>query len=113
MNARALPHSVFFVRIAAATCVLALFVGSAYARKSGRDEGGRDEGGRERYYGIVRSMPEGRLGEWVIGSRRVVADRATEFDETEGRLAVGDCAKIDIRNGRVHEIDSEPASDCR
>ena len=59
-------------------------------------------------------MPQGgRIGTWVIGGRSVTADRATEFDETEGRLAVGRCAKIDIRNGRVHEIDSEPASDCR
>ena len=59
-------------------------------------------------------MPTGgRIGTWVFGGRSVTTDRATEFDETEGRLTVGRCAKIDIRNGRVHEIDSEPASDCR
>lgn len=108
MNARVMPHSRIFFSAVATTCVLALFAGSVDARKSGRDEGGR-----ERFYGIVESMPEGRTGEWIIGSRRFVADRATEFDETEGRLAVGQCAKVDIRNGRIHEIDSEPASDCR
>jgi len=43
----------------------------------------------------------------------VTADRSTEFDEVEGRFAVGRCAKVDLRNGRVHEIDSGPASDCR
>ena len=73
----------------------------------------KDSAGRERHYGVIETRPEGRLGTWVIGQRSFVADSRTEFDETEGPLALGSCAKVDIRNGRVHEIDSEPLSDCR
>jgi hypothetical protein len=76
------------------------------------DKGGRGEG-REEFRGIVTEVPEGRVGAWVIGGRTVTSDRGTELDEAEGPLAVGACAKVELRGGRVHEIDSEPASDCR
>lgn len=77
------------------------------ARRGGDDN-------RLRFYGIIESMPGKDLrGQWVIGGRTVTADSATEFDQREGPLAVGNCAKVDIRNGRVHEIDSEPLRNCR
>lgn len=75
---------------------------------------GGDSGGRERFYGIIESMPAGGLhGTWVIGGRTLTTSAGTEFDQTEGPLAVNNCAKVDIRGGRVHEIDSEPMRDCR
>ncbi|MBE0596952.1 MAG: hypothetical protein IH614_06775 [Desulfuromonadales bacterium] len=75
--------------------------------KEGRD---RD---RYRFYGWVELMPEGLHGTWVIGGQDVVTNPRTEFDQMEGPLMVGGCAKVDIRRGLVHEIDSEPASNCR
>lgn len=68
---------------------------------------------RERFYGIIQSKPAGLQGTWVIGGRTVTTVRGTEFDQLQGPLVVGACAKVDIRNGRVHEIDSEPMRNCR
>ncbi len=73
---------------------------------------GSDEA-RGRYYGVVQSRPaEGLHGEWVIGGRTITTSSDTEFDQREGPLAIGTCAKVDLRGGRVHEIDSEPLRDC-
>lgn len=75
-----------------------------------KDDDGRD---RWRFYGWVESMPEGLHGTWIIGGRQITTNPRTRFDENEGLLMVGGCAKVDIRSGMVHEIDSEPARDCR
>ncbi len=75
---------------------------------------GGDDDNRSEFYGIVQARPENVLqGEWVIGGRTFVADAGTEFDQSEGQLRVGSCAKVHVRNGRVHEIDSEPMRDCQ
>jgi hypothetical protein len=74
---------------------------------------GGDEQDRFRFYGWVESMPEGLYGTWVIDGIRVTTNPRTEFDQEDGPLMVGGCAKVDIRDGLVHEIDSEPAGDCR
>jgi hypothetical protein len=73
-------------------------------------DGDRD---RVRFYGWVESMPPGMQGTWIIGGREVTAGPHTRFDELEGALKVGACAKVDIRGGVVREIDSEPPRDCR
>jgi hypothetical protein len=68
---------------------------------------------RSAYYGIVESRPVDRWeGPWVIGGRTFTADSETEFDRSEGPWNVGSCAKVHIRDGWVHEIDSEPIGDC-
>lgn len=75
---------------------------------------GGDGDSRSEFYGIVQSRPEKALhGEWVIGGRTFKTDAETQFDQSEGPLTVGSCAKVHIRNSRVHEIDSEPMRDCR
>lgn len=68
---------------------------------------------RQRITGWVEVMPEGLHGPWVIGGQHVTTNPRTEFDQQDGPLMVGGCAKVDIRGGLVHEIDSQPASDCR
>lgn len=80
------------------------------------DHGSAKRGGedRSRYYGIVESRPDqGLHGEWVIGGRAITTSPGTEFDQSEGPLVIGSCAKVDLRNGLVHEIDSEPLHSCR
>jgi hypothetical protein len=76
---------------------------------------GGDKDNRSEFYGIVQERPEksGRVGKWVIGDQTVIADTRTEFDQEDGTLSVGSCAKVKFRDGRVHEIDSEPMADCR
>lgn len=72
-----------------------------------------DDRDRLRFYGWVEVMPEGLHGTWVIGGQQVTTNPRTEFDQADGPLVVGGCAKVDIRGGLVHEIDSEPLQDCR
>lgn len=75
---------------------------------------GRGDENRSEYYGIIRARPlDGRQGKWVINERIFITDQNTEFDETEGPLNIGICVKVHLRNGRVHEIDSEPMQDCQ
>lgn len=98
------------ITITAMICVLlllAVFLSPASAKRGGDDI-------RSEFRGIVTEMPAGGFsGEWVIGGRVVLADPATEFDQAEGPLGIGGCAKVKIRNGRVHEIDSEPLNSCK
>jgi hypothetical protein len=92
------------------TFALSCFAGpdQAQARRGGIDDN------RSEFYGVVQSLPEkGLRGVWVIAGRTIRADAGTEFDQVEGKLAVGRCVKVHIRNGRVHEIDSEPMRNCR
>ena len=75
---------------------------------------GGDDDLRTAYYGIVQARPESGLhGEWVIGGRTFAADARTKFDQSEGKLVIGSCAKVQVRDGRVHEIDNEPLQDCQ
>lgn len=73
----------------------------------------KDDENRFRFYGLIEQRPEALHGTWNIGGRVLLTDPRTEFDQEEGPLQVGGCAKVDIRNGRVHEIDSESPSNCR
>lgn len=75
---------------------------------------GGDDDNRSEFYGIVQARPDKVLqGEWVIGGRTFTADSGTEFNQSQGPLKVGSCAKVHVRSGRVHEIDSEPMHNCR
>ena len=67
---------------------------------------------RSEFYGWVESKPEGLQGTWIIGGRQITTGPHTEFDQQEGPLVVGSCAKVSLRNNAVHEIDSEPPRDC-
>jgi hypothetical protein len=79
---------------------------------SSAKRGGSDD--RARFYGIVESRSvDGAHGDRVIGGRLVTTDSRTPFDQTEGPLTIGHCAKVDFRHGRVLEIDSEPLRDCQ
>lgn len=72
-----------------------------------------DDRNRQRFYGWIEVMPETLHGTWIIGGREVTTNPRTEFDMSDGPLQVGGCAKVDIREGVFHEIDSEPPKDCR
>jgi hypothetical protein len=75
-----------------------------------------DDDDHPRFHGLVEQMPAGgRIGDWVIGGQAVVATAQTEFDETDGAIAVGVCVEVEfVSQGSTtaHEIDSESADDC-
>jgi len=103
------PFQIVVIALAIAVAAPLIFTpDSALARRGGKGGDG------DRFYGIIQSMPaDGLQGVWVIGGRKITTDPSTEFDQVEGPLTVGACAKVDFRNGRVHEIDSEPPHDCK
>jgi hypothetical protein len=72
-----------------------------------------DDDNRTIFYGFVDMIPAGLQGIWTIDDRQFVTNPQTEFDQVDGLLIVGGCAKVDLRNGLVHEIDSESIDDCR
>ncbi len=73
-----------------------------------------DDENRSKHSGVIQARPDSGLhGMWVIGDRTFETGAGTEFDQSDGPLNVGACASVKLRNGRVHEIDSEPMSDCR
>lgn len=93
--------------LACAIALPLLLSDDAFAKRRGDDS-------RSRFYGIIQVRPASGLhGEWMIGGRTFITDSRTEFNQSEGALAPGSCAKVDIRSGRVHEIDSEPMRNCR
>lgn len=90
--------------------ILSLFGGPAMVTE-GRGRGDED---RSEFYGIIEVRPEyGLHGTWVISGFSFTTDARTEFDQLEGPLTIGSCAKVHLRSGRVHEIDSEPMGNCR
>ena len=64
------------------------------------------------FYGTIESRPEGKVGTWVIGGRSVEVTKSTELDDDNGPLTIGACVEVDIDDGKVDEIESEPAEKC-
>lgn len=96
--------------IIASSSVFLISLASSTQAKNGSDD---RKGDRVVFKGIVQSKPaSGLQGTWQIAGKTVRTHAGTQFDQLDGRLQVGTCAKVKLRNGRVHEIDSEPAHDC-
>ncbi|WP_319586960.1 hypothetical protein [uncultured Desulfobulbus sp.] len=66
-----------------------------------------------KYYGIIESRPDTLQGEWVIRGRTFRTEAKTKFDQSEGPLRVGSCAKVRIRNDHVREISNGPWHYCQ
>ena len=99
-------------RAALALGLAALLVPALASAKRGRHEGEHEQA-HHRASGRITAVPEGRVGTWIIGGQAYQSDRSTELDESDGPLVVGACAHVDLRGGRVHEIDSEQAASCQ
>jgi hypothetical protein len=56
------------------------------------------------FHGIIESRPDTLQGKWVIRGRTFHTEAKTKFDQSEGPLRVGSCAKVRIRNDHVREI---------
>ncbi len=106
-------HPVISAALAVAlTALLVPALALAKRDRHGGEHEGHHEQGRHRAAGRITAVPDGRVGTWIIGGQPYQSDRSTELDESDGPLVVGACAHVDLRGGRVHEIDSEPSSHC-
>jgi hypothetical protein len=61
--------------------------------------------------GILASRPAAIAGTWTLASGQAFV--ATSSTQVRGAIAVGDCVKVAVRSGAVHEISKEPMRDCR
>ena len=66
----------------------------------------------ENIYGIIESRPDGKVGTWVIGGRSFEVTERTKLDKDDGPLKVGSCAQVEIDDGKVDEVESEPLNRC-
>jgi hypothetical protein len=65
--------------------------------RHGDDDGGDDDGiGRGELYAKVNSIPDGLIGDWVIGSLTITADANTEFDQRRGEFTVDGFVKVEF-----------------
>lgn len=64
------------------------------------------------FYGIIESRPNGKAGTWVVGGRSVEVTEHTNIDEDHGPLKAGACAEVEMDDGVVEEIESEPLHKC-
>ena len=65
------------------------------------------------YYGLIVSRPDALQGDWVIGDRTFYPNAKTKFDQSEGALTVGSCARVQVRNDRVRKIERRPQGNCQ
>ena len=66
----------------------------------------------EEFYGVIESLPNNKAGSWVVGGRSFDVTEKTELDEDHGPFIVGACVDIEIDDGMVEEIESEPLNKC-
>ena len=57
------------------------------------------------YYGIIKSRPEGIVGEWVIGDKTINVTDAVEIEENHGPAKVGACVEVDFDDNVIDEIE--------
>lgn len=57
------------------------------------------------YYGIIKSRPEGKVGEWVIGDKTINVTDAVEIEEDHGPATVGACVEVDFDDNVIDEIE--------
>lgn len=67
----------------------------------------------EEFYGVIESLPENRIGIWIVGGRSFNVMESTELDEDHGPLIVGACVDVEIDDGVVEAIESEPLDKCQ
>jgi len=61
------------------------------------------------YKGIIHARP----ADWIIGDNVYKATDKTKIDEENGPLIVGACAEVEIKNGKITEIETESMKKCQ
>lgn len=61
--------------------------------------GSRDDDSRHRrsdneFYGVVKALPRGELGTWMIGEREVFVDQQTRIETKHGRPMIGATVEV-------------------
>jgi len=73
---------------------------------------GRAEDPNE-HTGRLESRPQGKVGTWVVGGRKVEATEKTELEDEYGPIKVGGCVVVEFSGKRVAFIKSEEEFKCK
>ncbi len=68
--------------------------------------------GDDDFYGLIESRPNAKVGTWVVGGRSIEVTDETDLDKDNGPLEVGACVEVEMDDGDVEEIESEPLEKC-
>jgi hypothetical protein len=63
--------------------------------------------------GRLESRPEGKVGTWVVGGRKVEATEKTQLEDEYGPIRVGGCVVVEFSGKRVAFIKSEEENKCK
>ena len=71
---------------------------------SSRDDDSRHQRSGNEFYGVVKDLPNGDLGTWLIGEREVIVDHQTRIDTKYGRPMVGSRVEVkgSFQNNSFH-----------
>lgn len=90
-----------------ASVIAAISSGTAFAGNS--SESGQKQlplNIQSRFYGIVKSIPEGRIGLWSINRRKILVTKDTIIGEGYGKALVGAYVEVEGNNtGRIFSAD--------
>jgi hypothetical protein len=67
----------------------------------------------DEFRGVIESRPDTKVGTWTVGGKSVEVTENTKLDEEHGPLTKGACAKVEIEDGKVKELESKPAKKCK
>lgn len=67
--------------------------------KQGRYDSGAgthyEHSGTDEFYGTITSMPQGRLGTWIVDGREIYVNERTRIDEEDGPAKTG--ARVEVK----------------
>lgn len=66
----------------------------------------------DEFYGTVEHIPDGQIGTWIIGGRKVVVTEQTELGEDDGTPRVGTCVEVEHEGKIVEEIKRQAIDKC-
>ncbi len=58
------------------------------------DNSGKHPSEDNKFYGTITTIPQGKLGVWVIDDREVFVDEGTRIESKKGRLIIGATVKV-------------------
>lgn len=67
----------------------------------------------DEFYGVLEKRPAGKVGTWVVSGKALKVTKKTELEADHGALKAGACVEVEIDEGHVESIETEPKKKCR
>ena len=67
----------------------------------------------QEFYGVIESRPPDKVGQWVVGGRKVKVTADSRLEADHGPFVVGACVEVEHRRNVVIEMSTESKSKCK